>query len=119
MSTYTNVESDTRPWGNWAVVALGPRYVVKRLTIIPGASISLQRHKWRDEHWVVVNGAADVVLGEATRRLVENEALFIPAGEIHRMSNPGDSDLVVIEVQHGARLEEGDIERLQDNYGRT
>jgi mannose-6-phosphate isomerase-like protein (cupin superfamily) len=119
LSAYAEFESDQRPWGDWAVVALGERYVVKRLRIVPGASISLQRHRWRDEHWVIVNGVADVALGDMTRRLGENEAIFIPAGETHRLGNPGTSDLVVIEVQHGARLEEGDIERLDDRYGRA
>ena len=119
MSSYQNLESDTRPWGRWEVVALGEAYVVKRISVNAGASISLQRHKWRGEHWVIVEGEADVTLGPVTRRGATNEAIFIPAGEIHRMSNPGPDTLIVIEVQTGARLEESDIERLDDKYGRA
>lgn len=119
VSNYVQGETETRPWGDWTVLALGPRYVVKRIRVAPGAAISLQRHQWRDEHWVVVNGVADIFHCGGTRQLSENEAVFIPAGELHRMSNAGKGDLVIIEVQHGERLDEGDIERLEDSYGRA
>lgn len=119
MTSYQNLESDTRPWGRWEVVTLGPTYVVKRIVVNAGASLSLQRHQWRDEHWVIVEGEGDVTLGSVTRRVKANEALFIPAGETHRVSNPGPDPLTLIEVQTGARLEESDIERLDDQYGRA
>lgn len=116
---YRAGQSDDRPWGSWSVIATGPRFAAKRITVKPGASLSLQRHRWRDEHWIVVQGSAEITLGEATRSLAENGAIFIPAGTAHRLANRGPGDLVILEIQYGDRLEEADIERLEDIYGRS
>lgn len=119
MNNYQNLDSETRPWGRWSVIAAGQRFVVKQIVVKPGGRISLQRHRWRDEHWVVVEGTAEIVIDGETRSLGENDSIFISAGSTHRLGNPGTDDLTVIEIQYGQRLEEGDIERLEDQYGRS
>jgi len=96
----------------------GAGYQVKRIVVEPGARLSLQRHLHRAEHWVVVAGIADVTIGTETRRLAENQSAFIGRHEIHRLANPGEEPLVVIEVQYGDYLGEDDIERLADDYDR-
>ena len=116
---YTVGAADTRPWGNWSVIAAGARFAAKQITVAPGGQLSLQRHQWRDEHWVVVQGTAHVTVGADTRSVPENTALFIPVGAVHRVANKGAADLVIIEVQYGTTLDEADIERLEDVYGRS
>lgn len=111
-------ESDTRPWGRWLVVDVGPGFVVKRITVRPGQRLSLQRHRHREEHWIVVAGTAQVVLGEESFVLEAGGTARIPVGGTHRIANPGMVDVVFIEVQRGALLTEDDIERLDDAYGR-
>lgn len=111
-------ESDTRPWGRWLVVDVGPGFVVKRITVRPGQRLSLQRHRHREEHWIVVAGTAQVVLGEESFVLEAGGTARIPVGATHRIANPGMVDVVFIEVQRGALLTEDDIERLDDAYGR-
>jgi mannose-1-phosphate guanylyltransferase/mannose-6-phosphate isomerase len=91
---------------------------VKRLILLPGASISLQRHQHRSEHWVVVRGTAEVTRGEDVFLLQPNESTYIPVGTIHRLHNPGEEDLQIIEVQCGDYVGEDDIERFEDVYGR-
>ncbi len=118
MTGYRIGQTDARPWGDWSVIATGARFAAKRITVKPGASLSLQRHRWRDEHWIVVEGTAEVTQGAETRRLSENGAAFIPAGTLHRLANKGPGDLVILEIQYGERLEEADIERIEDLYGR-
>ena len=108
-----------RPWGCFKSVDRGDRFHVKQIVVKPGAKLSLQKHWHRSEHWVVVNGVAVVTCGEHTFLLNENESTFIPAGTIHRLENPGKLPLLVIEVQSGAYLEEDDIVRLADSYGRA
>lgn len=108
-----------RPWGSYTVLEEGPRYKIKRLDIKPGASLSLQMHHHRSEHWVVVQGTARVLNGEREILLAENESTYISAGNKHRLENPGVLDLVMIEVQSGAYLGEDDIVRFDDVYGRT
>lgn len=107
-----------RPWGSYEGLANGPRYQVKRILVKPGASLSLQKHHHRAEHWVVVKGTAKVVRGEETLLLSENQSTYIPLGVVHRLENPGCIDLEIVEVQSGAYLGEDDIVRLDDNYGR-
>ena len=107
-----------RPWGWYDSVDVGPRHQVKRLTVKPGASLSLQKHQHRAEHWVVVRGAAEVTNGDQILVLHENQSTFIPQGQVHRLANPGDMLLEIIEVQSGSYLGEDDIVRLTDNYGR-
>ncbi len=108
-----------RPWGNYRTVDAGNRFQVKRITVKPGATLSLQKHYHRAEHWVVVHGTALVQRGEERMLLRENESIYIPIGTEHRLENPGKLPLQLIEVQSGAYLGEDDIVRLADNYGRA
>ena len=108
----------SRPWGTYTVLEEGPRFKIKRIVVKPGASLSLQMHYHRSEHWVVVSGTAKVVNGEQQMLVRTNESTFIPAGHKHRLENPGRVDLVMIEVQSGTYLEEDDIVRFEDRYGR-
>jgi mannose-1-phosphate guanylyltransferase / mannose-6-phosphate isomerase len=108
-----------RPWGTYTVLEEGEGFKIKRIVVKPGQSLSLQMHHHRSEHWVVVSGAAQVTNGEEVMLLKVNESTYIPAGNKHRLENPGLLDLVMIEVQSGAYLGEDDIVRFQDNYGRA
>jgi mannose-1-phosphate guanylyltransferase/mannose-6-phosphate isomerase-like protein (cupin superfamily) len=108
-----------RPWGSYRSVDVGPRHQVKRIIVEPGQRLSLQRHRQRAEHWVVVQGTASIVCGTESRVLQENESAFIPVGCAHRLENPGSTPLHLVEVQVGDYLGEDDIERLADDYGRT
>ena len=107
-----------RPWGSYEGVDIGERFQVKRITVKPGASLSLQKHHHRAEHWIVVKGTAKVTCGENVMLLSENQSTYIPLGEIHRLENPGQIALEIIEVQSGSYLGEDDIVRYVDNYGR-
>jgi mannose-1-phosphate guanylyltransferase/mannose-1-phosphate guanylyltransferase/mannose-6-phosphate isomerase len=108
-----------RPWGFYQGLHSGDRFQVKRLTVNPGAQLSLQLHYHRAEHWVVVNGTALVTRGDEQVLLRENESMFIPLGTPHRLENPGRVPLNLIEVQSGSYLGEDDIVRLDDTYGRV
>jgi len=108
-----------RPWGLFESIEEGMGYKVKNITVNPGESLSLQRHQHRAEHWVVVQGIAEFVCGNETFTLQQNESTYIPKGEIHQLSNPGREVLKIIEIQTGDYLEEDDIERLDDRYGRV
>jgi mannose-1-phosphate guanylyltransferase len=107
-----------RPWGSYDSVDYGERFQVKRITVNSGASLSLQKHYHRAEHWVVVSGTAEVTRDDEVILLGENESTFIPLGSVHRLRNPGRVPLEIVEVQSGSYLEEDDIIRLQDNYNR-
>lgn len=107
-----------RPWGTYTVLEEGPRFKIKRIVVNPGASLSLQMHHHRSEHWVVVSGTAKVTNGEREMMVHTDESTYIPAGHKHRLSNPGLIDLVMIEVQSGEYLGEDDIVRFDDRYGR-
>jgi mannose-1-phosphate guanylyltransferase len=108
-----------RPWGTYTVLEEGTNFKMKRIVVKPGASLSLQMHYHRSEHWIVVDGMAKVVNGEQDLLIATNESTFIPAGHRHRLENPGKIDLVLIEVQSGAYLGEDDIVRFEDHYGRV
>ncbi len=108
-----------RPWGSYRTISLGNRYQVKEIIVKPGASLSLQKHHHRAEHWVVVEGTASVVRDEETLLLHENQSIFIPLGAKHRLTNPGEVSLRLIEVQSGSYLGEDDIVRFEDDYGRV
>ena len=108
-----------RPWGHAETFRSGPGFLVKRITVSPGESLSLQMHRHRAEHWVVVRGEADVVRGDERFTLRPDESTYIPAGARHRLANPGREPLVVIEVQVGETLSEDDIVRFDDRYGRA
>lgn len=107
-----------RPWGKYEVLIDEKNHKVKKITVYPESKLSLQSHKRRSEHWVVVKGTADVVNGENELTLQENESTYIPAGAKHRLANSGKTSLEIIEVQTGDYLEEDDIERYDDAYGR-
>jgi mannose-1-phosphate guanylyltransferase / mannose-6-phosphate isomerase len=108
-----------RPWGHYQTTDAGERFLVKQLVVNPGAKLSLQRHHHRAEHWVVVAGTALVTNGDQVLSLGENQSTYIPLGAKHRLENPGDTPLRLIEVQSGEHISEDDIERLEDTYGRT
>ncbi|MCK4507071.1 MAG: cupin domain-containing protein [Desulfuromonadales bacterium] len=107
-----------RPWGAYEGLDAGVGFLVKRITVNPGASLSLQRHQHRAEHWVVVRGKAEVTCENVIQTLEANQSVYIPSGDKHRLSNPGDEILEIIEVQTGEHLSEDDIERFSDQYGR-
>jgi mannose-1-phosphate guanylyltransferase/mannose-6-phosphate isomerase len=107
-----------RPWGWYDSIDAGPRFQVKRIMVKPGASLSLQKHHHRAEHWIVVSGTAEVTNGDKVILLTENQSTYIPLGEMHRLANPGKVPLEIIEVQSGSYLGEDDIVRFEDTYGR-
>lgn len=107
-----------RPWGSYTVLEEQPRFQIKRITVNPGAKLSLQMHHHRSEHWVVVSGTARVTVGEKIILLHENQSTYIPVGTVHRLENPGVIELELIEVQNGSYLGEDDIVRFDDEYGR-
>lgn len=108
-----------RPWGSYDSIDMGDRYQVKRITVSPGAKLSVQMHHHRAEHWVVVSGTAKVTNGEDTILVTENQSTYIPLGQIHSLENPGKVPLELIEVQSGSYLGEDDIVRFEDRYGRA
>jgi len=108
-----------RPWGWYDSVDECERFKVKRIQVKPGASLSLQMHHHRAEHWIVVRGVAEITNGDQVITLMENQSTFIPQGQMHRLANPGDTPLEIIEVQSGSYLGEDDIVRFEDTYGRS
>lgn len=118
-SEYLNHREVYRPWGVYDSVDRGDRYQVKRITVNPGAKLSVQMHHHRAEHWIVVSGTAQITNGEKTYLLTENQSTYIPIGQVHALENPGKIPLELIEVQSGAYLGEDDIVRFEDRYGRS
>ncbi|TBU85559.1 mannose-1-phosphate guanylyltransferase/mannose-6-phosphate isomerase [Phytopseudomonas dryadis] len=108
-----------RPWGKYDAIDSGLRYQVKRITVAPGAKLSVQMHHHRAEHWIVVSGAARVTNGDKTYLVTENQSTYIPVGQVHALENPGVIPLELIEVQSGTYLGEDDIVRFEDRYGRV
>jgi mannose-1-phosphate guanylyltransferase/mannose-6-phosphate isomerase len=108
-----------RPWGWYDSIDSGARFQVKRIMVKPGASLSLQKHHHRAEHWIVVSGTAEVTNGDQVILLTENQSTYIPLGQVHRLANPGKVPLEIIEVQSGSYLGEDDIVRYEDTYGRA
>jgi mannose-6-phosphate isomerase len=111
-------EFDRRPWGTYTVLEEDRGFKVKRIEVLPGKRLSYQKHSQRAEHWFVVEGTAKVTLDDEEITVRAGEAIDIPIGAAHRVENPGDENLVFIEVQRGSYLGEDDIVRLQDDYGR-
>lgn len=107
-----------RPWGSFTLLERGLRYKIKRITVNPGASLSLQMHHHRSEHWIVVKGTAKVTIGDKEIFVHENESVYVPKSTLHRLENPGKIVLEIIEVQVGEYVEEDDIKRFKDAYGR-
>jgi mannose-1-phosphate guanylyltransferase/mannose-6-phosphate isomerase len=108
-----------RPWGWYDSIDEEGRFKVKRIQVKPKASLSLQKHHHRAEHWIVVKGTAEITNGDKVILLTENQSTYIPLGEVHRLVNPGAIPLEIIEVQSGSYLGEDDIVRYEDNYGRS
>lgn len=117
--TYKHHVTVHRPWGTYTVLQEDPRFKIKRIEVKPGQRLSLQMHHHRSEHWVVVSGIARIVNGEKEMFIGTNESTYIPAGQKHRLENPGLLNLVMVEVQSGEYLGEDDIVRFDDNYGRV
>ena len=109
----------SRPWGWYDSIDEGERFKVKRIQVKPGASLSLQMHHHRAEHWIVVKGIAEITNGDQVIHLTENQSTYIPQGQTHRLANPGKTPLEIIEVQSGSYLGEDDIVRFEDTYGRS
>ena len=114
-----SIPFEPRPWGGFSTLEEGPGYKVKRLVVEPGHRFSLQKHRHRAEHWVVVTGRPRVTIAGRARRLRPRQSVTVPRGAWHRAENPGRVPVVIIEVQHGSYLGEDDIVRRQDDYGRT
>ena len=110
---------DHRPWGWYESLVVGSRFQVKRITVLPGASLSLQSHFHRSEHWIIVEGTAKVTVGEDAQLLSENQSVYVPVGAVHRIENPGRIPMVFIEVQTGSYVGEDDIVRYEDRYARN
>jgi mannose-1-phosphate guanylyltransferase / mannose-6-phosphate isomerase len=108
-----------RPWGSYTIMGEGPGYKMKKIVVTPGQRLSLQLHYHRSEHWIVIGGTAKVCIGEEEKMVHENESVFVPPSTKHRLENPGLLPLEIIEVQNGKYLEEDDIVRFEDIYGRT
>ena len=118
VSQATTLPRDYRPWGWYESLVVGPRFQVKRIVVLPGASLSLQSHHHRAEHWIVVEGTAKVTVDDDVKLVTENQSVYIPLGAVHRMENPGKVPLTLIEVQTGSYLGEDDIIRYEDVYAR-
>ena len=110
--------SETRPWGSYTILDKEANYLVKRIEVLPSESLSLQSHNHRSEHWTIVSGVAQVQIGEILKTLKANQFIEIPKGAKHRLTNIGESTLVIIEVQLGDKIDENDITRYEDKYGR-
>ena len=108
----------SKPWGSFQVIEEGDKYTLKRLTVKKGGRLSLQSHNHRSEHWVVVQGEAEVILGDKNLKLKENENIYIPVNTKHSLANKKERELIIIEVWYGDTLEEEDIIRYQDIYDR-
>lgn len=118
-NNYQKGDRDTRPWGTWEVLDAGDGFCVKRICVTPGNILSLQSHNFRDEHWIIIKGEADVTLGEDKLFKKANDAVFIPAKTKHRIQNDTNDMMEFIEVQTGDNLDESDIIRYEDSYGRA
>jgi len=116
---YSVGERDDRPWGSWEVLATGDRYTLKRIVVLPGQRLSLQYHHHRAEHWTIVEGIGEVELDGALLTLGHGEHVHVAVGARHRIRNPGVVPLTFIEVQVGEVLDENDIVRVVDDYGRS
>ncbi len=116
---YAVGESATRPWGTWEVLATGEGYTLKRIVVNPGQRLSLQYHRFRAEHWTVVQGVAEAQINNRLSALTAGESVYVPLGAHHRLRNISDTPLVMIEVQTGVYLDEGDIIRIDDDYARV
>ncbi len=118
VNLYARGQKDTRPWGTWEVIDAGDGYCVKKICVTPGNILSLQLHHHRAEHWIIVSGEALVTLGDDKFVKKANESVYIPAETKHRIQNNTQQDMTFIEIQTGEKLDESDIVRFEDSYGR-
>ena len=118
-NSYVRGMHDTRPWGTWEVIEVGDGFCVKHICVVPGGVLSLQSHEFRSEHWVIVRGVASVTLDKETSKKIAGEHVYIPKQMKHQIRNVGNGVLEFIEVQQGDRLDENDITRYEDIYGRV
>ncbi len=107
-----------KPWGSFEILKSGKNYLVKKINVKPGGVLSLQSHEHRSEHWFVAQGSAEVTVNDKIYNLSENQNIFIPKGATHRMANRFETDLIIIEMWYGDKLDENDIKRYQDIYNR-
>ena len=117
-NNYKRGDKDTRPWGTWEVLDCGETFCVKKICVTPHNQLSLQLHHHRGEHWIIVKGEAKVTLGEDILVRKQDESIYIPVNTKHRIQNDTESDVEFIEVQTGDKLDENDIVRFEDIYGR-
>ena len=115
---YVIGQRDSRPWGTWEVLATGDRYTLKRIQVLPGRRLSLQYHRHRSEHWTIVQGFAEVELDDVVHQMSPGKYIHIPVGALHRVRALGSEALVFLEIQVGELLDENDIVRISDDYGR-
>lgn len=115
---YQKGDHDSRPWGTWEVLEAGINYIVKKLVVLPGQSVSLQLHHKRNEHWIIVQGIATVTLDDKIKTVKQDESVYIPVETKHRIANQTNEPIIFIEVQTGEDLDETDIVRFEDQYGR-
>lgn len=115
---YKKGDKDIRPWGEWETIDVGNNHIVKRIVVHPKGKLSLQKHQYRHEHWVITQGSAIVTVNDKCFVCNENDHVFIPAQTIHRVENKETSNLIFIEIQTGEILDENDITRLEDIYNR-
>ena len=118
-NTYQKGDKDTRPWGTWEVLDTGNSFCVKKIKVLPHSMLSLQSHNFRSEHWIIIKGEAIVTLGEEKLNKKMNDAVYIPVKTKHRIQNDTDKDVEFIEIQAGDNLDENDIIRYEDIYGRA
>ena len=112
-------DMDFRPWGKWETIDVGENYVIKKITVNPAGKLSLQKHKYRLEHWVITQGEGVVTLNDSVATYKKDDHILIPIGTIHRIENQTNEPLVFIEIQQGSVLDENDIIRLEDIYNRV
>ena len=108
-----------KPWGSFEILKSGKNFLLKKIQVKPGGVLSLQSHDHRSEHWIVAEGEAEVTINDKITILKENENIFVPKSATHRMANKGNSDLVIIEMWYGDKLDENDIKRYEDIYDRV
>ncbi len=118
-NNYKRGDHDSRPWGTWEVLDGGKNFCVKKIRVVPGGKLSLQSHHFRAEHWIITEGEAVVTLGEKKSIKKADESIYIPAETKHRIQNDSTADVIFIEVQTGDNLDENDIVRYEDVYGRV
>ena len=118
-TTYEAGQSDIRPWGRWRVIEAQDAYVLKRIDVDPGQRLSLQYHRHRSEHWIVVSGSGLATVGDETWRVKAGDHVYIDSGTIHRVESDPNGALTFIEVQSGDLLDEDDIVRIEDDYSRS